>query len=81
MMVQAEGLKSGDEVTIELPSGRLVDGIVRWVDMDKAGIHLSATSPPLKPYAFSRIDDLNPVGTGEEPVEPLPLFSPGTPAD
>lgn len=81
MMVEAEGLRSGDKITIELPSGRLVDGTVRWVEMDKAGIQLSVMSPPLVPYIFDRIEGLNSEEAEDEPVRPLPLFSPDNRTD
>lgn len=79
MMVEAEGLKNGDEVTIELPSGRLVDGVVRWVEMNKAGIQLRTMSPPLEPYAFDQVGDLKSTAADVEPLQPLPLFSPEKP--
>lgn len=76
MMVEAEGLRSGDVVTIELPSGRLVDGTVRWVTRGKAGIQLSVMSPPLLPYTFDRVDNLKPDKVDDKALRPLGLFSP-----
>ncbi len=76
MMVEAEGLRSGDVVTIELPSGRLVDGTVRWVTRGRAGIQLSVMSPPLVPYTFDRVDSLKSDKADDEALRPLGLFSP-----
>lgn len=56
MLIEADDLKPGDHIKIELPSGCLVDGTVRWAKTGHAGIELSVVAQVKRPYAFEDVE-------------------------
>jgi len=56
MLIESNDVHPGDQITIQLPSGRLVTGTVRWAKTGRAGIELSVVAQVMEPYAFDDID-------------------------
>lgn len=56
MLVEADDLRPGEQVTIELPSGRLVSGTVRWAKTGRAGIELNVVAHVVRPYDFVDVE-------------------------